>query len=776
MLIFLRKVLLLTTCLLSLSTFLIAQNAKVSGKVQNATSKEPLPFVNISYKLDGRTIGTQTDFDGAFSLDMKPGDYKVTFSYIGFKKQKLELTVVESEDQQLTIDLLESGELLDAVVISGSQYKKRLAEETVSMDLVQPYILENNNAADMAEAVEKVPGVNIVDGQATIRGGAGYAYGTGSRVQVLVDGLPLLTGDFSEVNWDYIPMENAEQIEVIKGAASVLYGSSALNGVVSVETGFAKSEPETKLSIYQGFYASPRNKQIQWWDDNKPPTFSGGFFSHRQKFNNWDLVTGGNFLVNNSYLQQADDRQIRLNFKTRYIDPQNPGLTYGVNVNTMWQDFGRFFLWKDGITAAYEPMEGTISRDTYGLTTIDPYVSILTPKNIRHKVRTRYYNVFRVSKNSHAVTRNSNIAYAEYQFQKRFDNDFVITAGGVGSYAWGRDDNYNNKKPVSTYSTGAYVQLEHKIDRLSMVGGIRYEYSAIDNYVTDSLGIEIQSNPLVGRFGLNYELGRNSFLRASFGQGYRSPSIIERFINTGLGGINILPNPTLMPEKGWNAEIGIKQGIKGSLLNGYFDMALFWTEIDNMTEFNFGAFEEGVGFKTQNVTKARIAGIELSTVGQGQLSPELPFRLLAGYTFNYPADLEVDTLQKNIRTFFGNMVQSIGSFDSVSNSILKYRLRNTARFDLEIDYRKFTLGYNLTYNGPMEKIDPFFLSVIGGLREFREQNPGGSVVSDVRVLFRPSEITTFAFIAKNIFNKEYSLRPGFMAAPANFTVQCKLKM
>lgn len=774
--IFLRKVLLLTTLLACLSIWSMAQNATFSGMVKNAKDQTPLPFVNVSYQLDNRTVGTQTDFEGAFKLEMQEGAYKVTFSYIGFEKQTIEIEVAANENKTLTIELKESGELLDAVVISGSQYEKRLAEETVSMDLVQPYILENNNAADMAEAVEKVPGVNIVDGQATIRGGAGYAYGTGSRVQVLVDGLPLLTGDFSEVNWDYIPMENAQQIEVIKGAASVLYGSSALNGVISVETGFAQSIPETKLSLYQGFYASPRNKDIQWWDSNSPPTFTGGFFSHRRKINNWDLVTGGNFMVNNSYLQQADDRQLRLNFKTRYIHPKKQGLTYGVNVNTMWQDFGRFFLWKHGLTAAYEPMEGTISRDQYGLTTIDPYVSILTPKNIRHKIKTRYYNVFRVSKNSHAVTRNSNIVYGEYQFQKRFDNNFVITAGGVGSIAWGRDDNYNDKEPVSTYSGGVYTQLEHKIDRLSMVAGIRYEYSAIDNYLTDSLGLDLQSTPLVGRLGLNYQIGHNSFFRASLGQGYRSPSIIERFINTGLGGISILPNPTLVPEKGWNAEFGLKQGLNGTFLNGYFDIAFFWTEINNMTEFSFGLFDGDIGFKTQNVTKARIAGLELSTVGQGHLAPNVPFRLLAGYTFNYPADLEVDTLQKNVRTFFGNMMQSIGSFDSVSNSILKYRFRNTARFDFEMDYRKFTVGYNLTYNGPMEKIDPIFLSVIGGLREYREQNPGGSLVSDVRVSFRPNDMATFAIIAKNVFNKEYSLRPGFMAAPANFAFQCKLKM
>ena len=87
-----------------------------------------------------------------------------------------------------------------------------------------------------------------------------------------------------------------------------------------------------------------------------------------------------------------------------------------------------------------------------------------------------------------------------------------------------------------------------------------------------------------------------TFLRASFGQGYRFPSVAEKYISTGLSAIKILPNPGLQPERGWAAEIGVKQGFKLLNFKGYIDVAGFWTEYQSMTEFIFDIY----GTKTGN--------------------------------------------------------------------------------------------------------------------------------------------------------------------------------
>ena len=123
--------------------------------------------------------------------------------------------------------------------------------------------------------MEQVPGVNMTDGQANIRGGSGWSYGTGTRVLVLVDDMPMIDGGLGQAQWNAIPTENISQIEVIKGASSALYGSSALNGVINIRTKYPSIDPETKIKIHYGFYDNPSNINYAWWDENQNPIKKG---------------------------------------------------------------------------------------------------------------------------------------------------------------------------------------------------------------------------------------------------------------------------------------------------------------------------------------------------------------------------------------------------------------------------------------------------------------------------------------------------------------------
>ncbi|MGB1207271.1 MAG: TonB-dependent receptor [Chitinophagales bacterium] len=750
-------------------TGIFAQKTTLKGYITDAETNERLLGVNI---VSENKEGTVTDIDGNYELQLQAGTQTVTFSYIGYQNIKKEFTLIEGSILEANIAMTEEKRQLDVMVVSASQYEKRIAEETVSIDVIQDYIIENNNTRDLAEAVQTIPGVNIVDGQATIRGGSGYAYGTGSRVQVLVDDMPLLTGDFSEVRWEFVPMEQAEQIEVIKGASSVLYGSSALNGVISVQTGFAKSKPETKISLFQGFYFNPRNDSIKWWNNRHRPMFSGMFFSNRQKIGNLDLVMGGNYKYEKSYLKDGDNKHFRFNVKTRYIHPKNQRLHFGINANALYQHWGRFFLFN----SLDEPYQGAISDDRYSLVTIDPYVSYRTESGWQHKLKTRLYNITRY-RQSGFRTHNSNLFYSEYQIQKRLPFGMSITAGGVASLIWGYNVAYNDGNPVGSYSGGAYGQVEQKVGRLNLVAGARYEVNATDVALLDSLGIEDTYTPLVIRLGANYRITENTFMRFSYGQGYRSPSIVERFIEDkipyeGLD-LKLFPNPELVPEKGWNAEIGVKQGYNfANKVSGYLDLALFWSEINNMTEFTFVNYD-GIGFQTQNVEGARIAGWEISGSSEIELG-EATARLYGGFTFNYPSDMRVDT---SLKMYMNNLVQSWSSVDSLSDALLKYRFRKVGRLDAELEYKKLTIGYNFAFNGRMEKVDEIFTLLPNfGVEEFAAKYPKGSYISNARILYAINENSSVALVAKNIFNKEYMLRPGLMESPANVTIQYKMKL
>jgi len=755
--------------LLISAQFLYGQEAIVKGTISDEQTGETLIGASIQNGQAGR--GTTTDLNGQYELKLEPGKHTIKFSYVGYREVSKQITLSPNSVVILDIALGERKTDLDAIVVSASQYQKRLAEETVSIDVIKNYVVENTNVRDLAEAVVKVPGVNVIDGQASVRGGSGYAYGTGTRVQVLVDDMPLVTGDYGEVRWDFIPMENAEQIEVLKGAASVVYGSSALNGVINVRTGFAKSKPETKLTLYQGIYFNPRNKRAKWWNSVEQPNFTGLFFSHREKKGQWDFVTGINGSLMESYQREGDTKQIRINFKSRYRHPKNDGLTFGVNANTMLQKYGRFFIWQNADSAAFFAFGGE-AYDRYSLINVDPYLNYLSPKGLTHRVKTRYYRVTRYNVRMEPTT-VSNTMFGEYQLQKNFQFGLVVTGGIVGNYFNGFSSIYKDEDLViNTYGFAGYLQAEQKIKKLSIVGGLRYETNTVD-VLLDTL----QTNtPVVFRFGLNYELAKSTFLRASFGQGYRSPNLVERFIQEDLEGLlNIFPNPELLPEQGWNAELGIKQGLKLGDWQGTFDAVLFWTEYQNMTEFVLTNVDGKIGFQTQNSGNTRIAGWELGLNGEGKFAG-LPLRLWGGYTFNYPGDLESDTLQRRIGPYLSNLFQSVGGVDSLQNSILRYRFRNTARFDIETDLKRFTIGYSCSYNSFMDKIDNVFNIFIQGLEEFRAKHDNGIWVSDARLAYKIDDHSTVALIGKNIFNLEYALRPGLMDAPANITLQYKIKL
>ena len=117
------------------------------------------------------------------------------------------------------------------------------------MAVIKPALIENKATRDAQAIVEQVPGVQINENQVSIRGGSGWSYGAGSRVMVMVDGMPMLAGDANDIKWSAIPLENISQIEILKGASSVLYGSSALNGVINIRTQYPKDKPVTKVNL-----------------------------------------------------------------------------------------------------------------------------------------------------------------------------------------------------------------------------------------------------------------------------------------------------------------------------------------------------------------------------------------------------------------------------------------------------------------------------------------------------------------------------------------------
>jgi iron complex outermembrane receptor protein len=755
------------TFLLIVGTAIFGQVSaqSISGKIKDNNSGETLIGVNV-FNQDKN--GVTTDLDGNYKLDLSAGEHTINFSFIGYQSIKRKVTLMEGETVSVSPKMFREAKELDVVVVTGSQFEKKVSQEMVTIDVVKDYILTNTASPDARDALNKVPGVIMLDGQASIRGGSGYSYGVGSRVQLVIDDVPLLTGDLKDIQWSAIPMETMEQMEVVKGASSSLYGSGAMNGVVHVRTGWAKDKPETTFRIFQGLYTNPRVEEARWWDNTFTPIFTGVFFSHRHKIKNFDLVVGAHASSGNTYLQNGHRQAVRANVKTRVRNQKVKGLSYGINGNLQYQQSGRFILWEDNSAGAYKPLSGTSSTDKYLFSNVDPWIQYANPDYGTNTLRVRHYRVERRSDEweDPAV---SNVLYADYRYQKRFKYDFDLVVGGQYSYVWSQSNLYDLK--AYTHNPAVFGQLEKRFwDRWSVLAGVRYEWNTV-------LGVGAEESGPMVRAGMNFTAAKKTNIRASFGQAFRFPSIGERHISTTLGSIfAILPNEELRPERGWSAELGVKQGFRINNWNAYADFALFWMESTDVIEYKLGTYDGDIGFKPFNISRARIAGAEIGLTGNGNLGP-IPLRVYLGYTFTYPADLETDTAQQNVNVFIQNLFHSISNSDSLDpNSILKYRIANVFKGDVEFDLWKFTIGMNVEYTSFMDRIDAEFESLLPGFSEYRELNDKGVWRFDARVYFNISPKSSVGLVAKNISNEFYSVRPGVMEAPRSFALQYKLKI
>ncbi len=728
---------------------LSAQQIPVKGKVYDESTNEPVFGVNI---LIDNEKGLVTGKKGEFFTLLTKGEHKFRFSYVGYEGKTEIITVNNSDTVTLMVKLKPSAVNLNTAVITAGLYMQKLSDVSVSMTVIKPDIIEQQNTQNADELLDKMPGIDILDGQASIRGGGGYSYGAGSRVLLVLDELPLITADVGEVKWNFLPLENTAQIEIVKGAASALYGSSALNGVINLRTIWPGLKPQTTFTLYSGFYDKPERKETGWWWSSNP-VFNGFKFSHSHRYKNIDVVAGADLYGNAGYREKNYEQHARANLKLRYRPENIKGLTMGLFTNIQWQHSSDFFLWQDADSGAFLQQPAGLAPTVGFRLLIDPWVKYFDKKGNKHSLLTRYYKVENDFEKNRDKNNGSELYYGEYRFYKNIGKKLDLNVGVTALSGVTKAVLYGNH--VSN-NFALYAQTDYKVtEALTVSGGYRSEYYSIDD------ADKKFSN--VFRAGVNYKAAEYTFFRASFGQGYRYPSIAEKYIATSVGALNIFPNPQLKPETGWSSEAGIKQGYRIGNITGFLDAALFWTEYKNMIEFTFGIYKpdsvdiptfNDIGFKSLNVGKARITGFDISisgTVKTGVASSTF----FVGYTYMNPVDLTSDTLE---------------------NNILKYRYRHSLKSDISFSYKRFSVGITTVYRSFMERIDPAFeepvfgMEIMPGLKKYREENDKGAVIFDVRAAYNPTEKTTFSVIAKNILNKEYMGRPGDIRPPRNVAV------
>lgn len=914
---------------------------KVTGYVYDAKTSEPLPGVNVSYKYKGDLKGVFSEADGSYSIDVPIDAVILVFSYVGYETENCPLVISNKENVHQNIYMKVQVELLNEVVVSVGRFEQKLSDITVSMEVIKPEEIERQSPKDLRAVLGTLSGVDITDKQPSIRSGSGWTYGVGSRSQIMVDGMSILTPGVGEINWNTIPMENIQQVEVIKGASSVLYGSSALNGLINVRTTRPGLEPVTTVSAYAGVYGTPDNKDYRWWSKDfwkdgkyevepllrksilygvRNPMYSGLDFSHARRIGSFDVSGGMNIFSDEGYREGDYNKRMRVGGNLTYHHPEIKHLNYGFNINFLSNKFGDFFIWRSEKEAYKRSPLTNMGREA-NILYIDPFFNYTNPKNnTSHKFKGRFYYksdniVNSVSDKSIVdIARNMGVkdlekwiadpggtldgywqqiapqilppllnndlrgvanalpGISQTLFPKATQADYVdliswvmnhrplpIEPGGPGLTEWLLNTISPEEKDVPTDKTYSYffdyqfskryetamltagmtyehvgadsqVTSTHRsdniagffqyddkfFDRLNLSLGVRFEYYRVDNHYreaeTDIFGTQIPVKP-VFRGGLNYQLADYTFLRASFGQGYRYPSITEKFIVKDIGGVGAYPNKNLKPEQGYNAEIGIKQAYKFGPFMGYFDLAGFYTYYKDMIEFDFGLIDPNpeagypfitnlnqiggiiangdipyIGVKFSNVSRARIYGIDFSMNGFCNINPSLKLIYSLGYVYTEPRDVKAE--ERN-RAEEANTDPFAMKSKSNTSKYLKYRQKNSIKASFDLQWERFSVGTNLMWKSKTLAVDYFMVDerqkvdtdvmdyvrplIFGDLKGYWEEHNKPFLTMDFRMAAQVTKQVSIQCIINNLTNKEYSIRPMDVSAPRTVVFKSTLK-
>ncbi len=666
---------------------------------------------------------------------------------------------------------------LQTTVVSASRYAQRLETTTASIDALPASILKNKPLLKVEDALIQTPGVTIQDGQANIRSGSGWSYGVGSRVQVLLDGLPLLSPDAAQASWALVPVEAISHVEVVKGAASALYGSAALNGVIHVRTLEAGAQPVARLSFQSLVYDQPLFPSMRWWAGTGMRTQGTGRFAVAVKPTaKSGLVLHGQIQWDEGFVYGVRDESLR--FHGKYDYAVNKNLKVGLAASVRGLRGADVLLWKS-FANGYIPLDSTATNKGIYQITASPYITYRQGRTL-HALRSRF---FAHDNNLQAGLEDySNAArtlYTEYTATHFGTKGWNTTVGASATNSLSLNGELFGGKHTST-TRGLFAQADYSKGPWNLSLGARYE-----RYTLDTTG----SGAPIFRAGVNRNLGKGLFMRASAGQGYRFPTIAEAFVAAVAGPVQVYANPAVRPERSFTGEWGLKQVLasRNRRWQGYADAALFASRYWNMLEFTFGQWDTNSlpdpaaeffannGFKSINVGTTQVLGAEFTLTSSYQASKNLMINALMGYTYAVPTMLDRDATYA--LDAVGRPITYRGTSTDPSNGYLKYRYRHVAKADVEAVAKHWSAGFSVRYNNRFDNMDSIFTSslfnaFVPGVQDaYAYYLPHFDLLMDARLRWTVSQDFSITAQVNNLLNRTVMPRPASLQGPRTFGIQ-----
>ena len=738
--------------LLSLSLLLVCTNEvsaqwTLSGHIKDAESGEGLSYVNITF-IDGVILNTTSDLHGVFQINgLTDHYYKVVFSMIGF--QTVQLDSITTSSGPLQISMHPESYLTKEVVVSASRKSQSINLAPASVGLVTRAQLLQAGTNSFDDAFNNINGVTVTRSSnanvqaLSIRGASEVAGGgIGNRVLLLLDGRPAITPESGGALWNLVPLGAIERVEVIKGAYSSLFGSSAMGGIVNVITRTPDTTSHSDLNLHYGFYGpAPTSTEYTRYND-----YFGAEFITSRSLGKWSYLFNFAGKSNDGHREKSSFDVYNGYGKFKFDFSGNRSLTVSAMYNDIFNDTPATWLSTRYAysVADYRKDDTQHRREWNG----DLYYQAFARANIKYSTRFYYYGatsdyVFNGDPANDSTNVNTGKQYVDTEKVNvhRFGNTTQIDVsagdkhyiiGGVevqGDFVDGQPDTvlYGVHKASNL---AAYVQDQYTLnEKWILTAGIRYDF-----YNIKGTFMEGNINPKIAAV---YQVNDKIAIRGLLARAFRNPSIAERYTKFEQGGgLRFTTSPLLRAEKlTMSAELGTKINLNPVKL----DVAVYYNNYKDLISYEQQQTPDGSFlFEVVNLNKAIMKGFEVS-------AEYAPFRQLAlqgGYTYLDAKDVS----------------------DEAINDVLPYKSKHTTYFNVLVNHKNFQL---FLQTRSRSRIDEVFI--------YPGSEPDGYILFNTKLSYTFSEKMSAYFKIDNIGDVQYEEIERYRMAGRSFMMGVHLE-
>jgi outer membrane receptor protein involved in Fe transport len=763
----LRRTLLIIAFLLSCSYVFAQGKAGITGFIFDGNNNEVVNSVavKLSSKSNSYEAKSSTDLLGHFEFkNLSGGEYQINLSRIGYQAKIMDFSIEENELKSIVVSLTPVEVEIEKINVTATRTEQTLQKTPSSINLISSESIQQKNKFTFDEVLEDVQGITInrtsginvsalsIRGSSDVAGG-----GIGNRVLLLLDGRPSLTGDSKGALWSLIPVAIIERTEIVKGAFSSLYGSSAIGGVINVITKKPSYKPYTSININYGFY----NKLSD----------SLKFSNNLQKFEGLDILHSNtikkfSYLVNFDYKNNDGYSEItNFNFysgiaKLSYDLFSNRDMELKIQYTNSESGYPHY--WRVDPGKFPEPYKTSplylgdkINKETQS---IDFSYYSLPSARAKFSSRFYYYKLKSVStynpnnpvtltygipgqefKNYITSYNFGNISQMDYQLSPSHylitgtDAQWNVVRSTPEDILYG-DQQQNN--------FGIYSQEQWKILKsyngesiLSSTLGGRLDYNAFvggSNTLQLSPKFSLLYSPDVENLVFN-----NTAFRVLVGRAFRAPSIAEQYFKKELfGGFNFIYNPDLRPERMYSFEIGIRKQYKSRFI---VDFSFFFNLYDDLIQYvNIGTNTLGP-FQVKNISKSQSRGFDFLIEYNSTFrvfNEKFAYKFEFDYTFNDARDLSANR----------------------TDDLLPYKPKHLYNSTVNLNY----YGFNLNVSGK-------FVSKVEKVIFYKFEEPKEYFLMNIKISKDISNKFNIFFAVNNVFDKFYQELERIVAPNRNFS-------